>query len=56
MAGASHLVMQLHPVTFRYKALYDDGSHRLQVTKVDPEPDQFDGNGQAQAVATTSSA
>ena len=57
MAGASHLVMQLHPVTFRYKAPYDDGSHRLQygliaeeVAKIDPELVQFDNNGQAQTV------
>jgi len=57
MAGASHLVMQLRPVTFRYKAPYDDGSHRLQygliaeeVAKVDPELVQFDGKGQAQTV------
>ena len=57
MAGASHPVMQLHPVTFRYKAPYDDGSHRLQygliaeeVAKVDPELVQFDSNGQAQTV------
>ena len=49
--------MQLHPVTFRYKAPYDDGSHRLQygliaeeVAKVDPELVQFDGKGQAQTV------
>jgi len=57
MAGASHRVMQLHPVTFRYKAPYDDGSHRLQygliaeeVAKIDPELVQFDNNGQAQTV------
>jgi hypothetical protein len=57
MAGASHLLMQLRPVTFRYKAPYDDGSHRLQygliaeeVAKVDPELVQFDGKGQAQTV------
>jgi hypothetical protein len=49
--------MQLRPVTFRYKAPYDDGSHRLQygliaeeVAKVDPELVQFDGKGQAQTV------
>jgi hypothetical protein len=57
MAGASHPVMQLHPVTFRYKTPYDDGSRRLQygliaeeVAKVDPELVQFDSNGQAQTV------
>ncbi|HEX4962649.1 MAG TPA: tail fiber domain-containing protein [Thermoanaerobaculia bacterium] len=57
MAGASRLLMQLRPVTFRYKAPYDDGSHRLQygliaeeVAKVDPELVQFDGKGQAQTV------
>ena len=57
MAGASHLVMQLRPVTFRYKSPYDDGSHRLQygliaeeVAKVDPELVQFDDKGQAQTV------
>jgi hypothetical protein len=57
MAGASRLLMQLRPVTFRYKAPYDDGSHRLQygliaeeVAKVDPELVQFDAKGQAQTV------
>lgn len=57
MASKSHRVMQLHPVTFRYKAPYDDGSHRLQygliaeeVAKIDPELVQFDSNGQAQTV------
>lgn len=57
MAGASRLLMQLRPVTFRYKAPYDDGAHRLQygliaeeVAKVDPELVQFDGKGQAQTV------
>jgi hypothetical protein len=57
MGGDSHLVMQLRPVTFRYKAPYDDGSHRLQygliaeeVAKVDPELVQYDSNGQAQTV------
>jgi Chaperone of endosialidase len=57
MAGASRLLMQLRPVTFRYKPPYDDGSHRLQygliaeeVAKVDPELVQFDGKGQAQTV------
>lgn len=57
MAGDSRRVMQLHPVTFRYKAPYDDGSHRLQygliaeeVAKVDPELVQFDADGQAQTV------
>ena len=57
MAGASRLLMQLRPVTFHYKAPYDDGSHHLQygliaeeVAKVDPELVQFDGKGQAQTV------
>src|SRR3954453_16657617 len=57
MAGSSHLLMQLRPVTFHYKAPYDDGSRRLQygliaeeVAKVDPELVQFDGKGQAQTV------
>jgi hypothetical protein len=57
MAGDSHMVMQLRPVTFRYKAPYDDGSHRLQygliaeeVAKIDPELVQFDSDGQAQTV------
>jgi len=57
MAGASSLLMQLRPVTFHYKAPYDDGSHRLQygliaeeVAKVDPDLVQFDGQGQAQTV------
>ncbi len=57
MASASHSLMQLRPVTFRYKAPYDDGSHRLQygliaeeVAKVDPQLVQFDGQGHAQTV------
>lgn len=57
MAGASSLLMKLRPVTFHYKAPYDDGSHLLQygliaeeVAKVDPELVQFDGKGQAQTV------
>jgi hypothetical protein len=57
MASASHSLLQLRPVTFRYKAPYDDGSHRLQygliaeeVAKVDPQLVQFDGKGQAQTV------
>jgi hypothetical protein len=57
MASASHSLMQLRPVTFRYKAPYDDGSHRLQygliaeeVAKVDPQLVQFDGQGRAQTV------
>lgn len=57
MGGASHRLMQLRPVTFRYKAPYDDGSHRLQyglvaeeVAKIDPELVQFDSKGQAQTV------
>ncbi len=57
MADASRPLMQLRPVTFRYKAPYDDGSHRLQygliaeeVAKVDPELVQFDAKGQAQTV------
>jgi hypothetical protein len=57
MAGASRLLMQLRPVTFHYKAPYDDGARRLQygliaeeVAKVDPELVQFDGKGQAQTV------
>jgi hypothetical protein len=57
MADASRRLMQLRPVTFRYKAPYDDGSHRLQygliaeeVAKVDPELVQFDAKGQAQTV------
>jgi hypothetical protein len=57
MGGASRLLMQLRPVTFHYKAPYDDGSHRLQygliaeeVAKVDPELVQLDGKGQAQTV------
>lgn len=57
MAGASRLLMQLRPVTFHYKAPYDDGSHLLQygliaeeVAKVDPELVQFDAKGQVQTV------
>jgi hypothetical protein len=57
MAGASRQLMRLRPVTFHYKAPYDDGSHLLQygliaeeVAKVDPELVQFDGKGQAQTV------
>jgi hypothetical protein len=57
MAAASHSLMQLRPVTFRYKAPFDDGSHRLQygliaeeVAKVDPQLVQFDGQGRAQTV------
>jgi hypothetical protein len=57
MGGASRLLMRLRPVTFHYKAPYDDGSHRLQygliaeeVAKIDPELVQFDGKGQAQTV------
>jgi len=57
MASASHSLMQLRPVTFRYKAPYDDGSHRLQygliaeeVAKVDPQLVQFDHQGNAQTV------
>jgi hypothetical protein len=57
MGGASRLLMQLRPVTFRYKAPYDDGSHRLQygliaeeVAKVDPALVQLDRTGQPQTV------
>jgi hypothetical protein len=57
MAAASRSLMQLRPVTFRYKAPYDDGSHRLQygliaeeVAKIDPQLVQFDRQGQAQTV------
>jgi hypothetical protein len=57
MAGSNRLLMKLRPVTFHYKAPYDDGSHLLQygliaeeVAKVDPELVQFDGKGQAQTV------
>lgn len=57
MGGASSPVLQLHPVTFRYKAPYDDGSHRLQygliaeeVAQVDPALVQFDSHGRAQTV------
>jgi septal ring factor EnvC (AmiA/AmiB activator) len=57
MGGASRLLMRLRPVTFHYKAPYDDGSHRLQygliaeeVAKIDPELVELDGKGQAQTV------
>lgn len=57
MADVSSLLMKLRPVTFHYKAPYDDGAHLLQygliaeeVAKVDPALVQFDGKGQAQTV------
>jgi Chaperone of endosialidase len=53
MGEASHDLMKLRPVTFRYKAPYDDGSHTLQygliaeeVAKVYPELVQLDAKGQ----------
>lgn len=53
MGEASHDLMKLRPVTFRYKAPYDDGSHLLQygliaeeVAKVYPDLVQFDDKGQ----------
>ncbi|HEX3551765.1 MAG TPA: tail fiber domain-containing protein [Thermoanaerobaculia bacterium] len=53
MGEASHDLMKLRPVTFRYKAGVDDGSHLLQygliaeeVAKVYPEMVQYDDKGQ----------
>ncbi len=52
MGDASDALMKLRPVTFRYKAPYDDGSHLLQygliaeeVAKVYPDLVQYDGQG-----------
>jgi hypothetical protein len=52
MGGASDELMKLRPVTFHYKAPYDDGSHLLQygllaeeVAKVSPELVQLDAQG-----------
>jgi len=52
MGEASRDLMQLRPVTFRYKAAYDDGSHLLQygliaeeVAKVYPDLVQNDDQG-----------
>lgn len=53
MGEASRDLMKLRPVTFRYKAGYDDGSHLQQygliaeeVAKVYPELVQYDDKGQ----------
>jgi hypothetical protein len=53
MGEASQGLMQLRPVTFHYKAAYDDGSHLLQygliaeeVAKVYPDLVQVDDQGQ----------
>ncbi len=53
MGEASQGLMQLRPVTFHYKAAYDDGSHLLQygliaeeVAKVYPDLVQYDEQGQ----------
>ena len=52
MGDASDALMKLRPVTFRYKAPYDDGTHLLQygliaeeVAKVYPDLVQYDQNG-----------
>jgi hypothetical protein len=52
MGGASDELMKLRPVTFHYKAPYDDGAHLLQyglvaeeVAKVSPELVQLDAQG-----------
>ena len=52
MGDTSDALMKLRPVTFRYKAPYDDGSHLLQygliaeeVAKVYPDLVQYDGQG-----------
>ncbi len=52
MGDASEGLMKLRPVTFRYKAPYDDGSHLLQygliaeeVAKVYPDLVQYDEKG-----------
>jgi hypothetical protein len=52
MRDASEGLMKLRPVTFRYKAPYDDGSHLLQygliaeeVAKVYPDLVQYDEKG-----------
>ena len=52
MAEASDALMRLRPVTFHYKAGYDDGSHLLQygliaeeVAQIAPELVQNDANG-----------
>lgn len=52
MGDASEGLMKLRPVTFRYKAPYDDGSHLLQygliaeeVAKVFPDLVQYDQQG-----------
>jgi hypothetical protein len=53
MGDASQGLMKLRPVTFRYKAAYDDGSRLLQyglvaeeVAKVYPDLVQYDDKGQ----------
>jgi hypothetical protein len=57
MGDASDGLMQLHPVSFRYRPAYDDGSHLLQygliaeeVAKVYPDLVQYDRDGQPLAV------
>jgi hypothetical protein len=57
MADASAGLMQLRPVTFRYKPAYDDGSHLLQygliaeeVAAVYPKLVQYDEEGNPLAV------
>lgn len=57
MGAASNDLMNLRPVTFHYKAAYDDGSRLLQygliaeeVAKVYPDLVQYDKEGQPQAV------
>jgi Chaperone of endosialidase len=52
MGDASEALMKLRPVTFHYKAPYDDGSHLLQygliaeeVAKVFPDLVQYDAQG-----------
>jgi hypothetical protein len=57
MGSASDALMQLRPVTFRYKPVYDDGSNVLQygliaeeVAKVYPDMVQYDQEGKPLAV------
>jgi len=57
MGDSSSKLLQLRPVTFRYKPQYDDGSHALQygliaeeVAKLYPEMVGYDKDGQPSSV------
>ena len=57
MGDSSSKLLQLRPVTFRYKSQYDDGSHALQygliaeeVAKLYPEMVGYDKDGQPSSV------